>query len=147
MSTLPEMSQAVTEALNAGPFGKAFTAVRSYAPSTTLQSIEDLTVFVRPSGLTKAAAAVDCLATEYRIDVILLRRFTGDQAEHWGDPAAADEMANLCEEIAAFLALTPIAGLYPVQVSTNDEAIADPEALREEGIWETAITATYRSTD
>jgi hypothetical protein len=142
------IADGVAAALNAAPggtFSQAFTAERKYQPQFTLADLAVLRVSVVPRGrdlerLTRALVRKDVL-----IDVGLHKHLPDDT-----DPAAAagnasiDPYLQLAEEIADYFESAKPAAAGAPFLRSEHAALWDPQRLRENRIFFSLITLTYR---
>lgn len=109
------VADGVAALLNEGHFSQPFTALRLYVPTFELQDMANLHISVVPAASTRTRASratIECAATV----AVTVQQRVADQAS-----ATLDGLVALAEEIADFLAATPLA-----DGSRAREVILDP---------------------
>lgn len=139
-SIVIEVADAVVRALNAGQFSEQFTAERTYNPERKLSQYKTLRVTVVPKGRVTAAADRSGYQQDIAIDIGIQKRAETD--------AEADTMMGLVDEVFAALngrVLTDTEGFrLAVWVETGNEPIFVPDHLREDRVFTSVLTLTYR---
>ena len=142
-STLKDIADALAAGLDAETFASVTaqpTVERKNWPTYEVEDLADPVIAVTPAGIETVRASRDLWQYDYAMNVFVGR--------HTPTEAAADEMVDLCEEIADAIrehswgAVTWPAGVtspMTVEVDLNPD-----DALTERNVWRAVITATYR---
>jgi len=131
------IAEDVKDLLNAGEFSMSFTAERAYAPSSRLEELKDLKVWVVPKGEQITPVSRTGNNVVYTVDVAVQK-----QARTVAD---CDPLMRLTEEIADYLdrrELPSVSGA--VWVGTTRRPIFRPEDLYERHLFTAVVTLSYR---
>jgi hypothetical protein len=143
-STLKDIADALASGLDAETFASVTaqpTVERKNWPTYEVDDLADPVIAVTPAGIETVRASRDSWQYDYQMNVFVGR--------HTPTEAAADEMVDLCEEIAdvirehgwdqAVQFPTGVTSPMTVEVDLNPD-----DALTERNVWRAVITATYR---
>jgi hypothetical protein len=136
MSTIVNIADVLTAALNAHAFGQAFTAVRRYRPVYELAEMADLHVTVVPKGVALERADRSREQVDVRIDVAVQKKVADDNE--------IDSLMALVEEIAAFARDLRLEECAAVWLRTENEPVYAPEHLAELWVFTSVLTLTFR---
>jgi hypothetical protein len=142
-STLKDIADALAAGLDAETFASVTaqpTVERKNWPTYEVEDLADPVIAVTPAGIETVRASRDSWQYDYQMNVFVGR--------HAPTEAAADEMVDLCEEIADVIREhswgelewpTGVTSPMTVEVDLNPD-----DALTERNVWRAVITATYR---
>lgn len=134
---------AVVTALNAGTFSQTFTAVDAVLPSFKLDELDSLTVSVVPKSEEATNRDRGSTQRDHGIDVGIIKKlakFTTDAA----DKTAMRALLTFVEEIQNALLRVKFGTARCVAVT--NEPIYDPAKLREDRLFMSVVTGTFRET-
>lgn len=142
-STLKDIADALAASLDAETFGSVTaepTVERKNWPTYEVEDLADPVIAVTPAGIETVRVSRDSWQYDYQMNVFVGR--------HTPTEAAADEMVDLCEEIADVIREHSYGELeWPAGVTspmTVEVALNPDDALTERNVWRAVITATYR---
>jgi hypothetical protein len=142
-STLKDIADALAASLDAETFSSVTaqpTVERKNWPTYEVEDLVDPVIAVTPAGIETVRVSRDSWQYDYQMNVFVGR--------HTPTEAAADEMVDLCEEIADVIREhswgelewpTGVTSPMTVEVDLNPD-----DALTERNVWRAVITATYR---
>ncbi|GJQ27714.1 MAG: hypothetical protein HBSAPP02_27460 [Phycisphaerae bacterium] len=137
MSTILDISDAVTSSLNAGPFDPALNAERRYQPAFDLADLAALKVSVVPKSVTISNATRTDGYFDCAVDIGVQKKITDD--------AEIDALVNLIEEIADHLRQKRLDDAPEAAfVSIANEPVFAPEHLDTQRVFTSVLTVTYR---
>lgn len=142
-STLKDIADALAASLDAETFASVTaqpTVERKNWPTYEVEDLADPVIAVTPAGIETVRVSRDSWQYDYQMNVFVGR--------HTPTEAAADEMVDLCEEIADVIREHSYGELeWPTGVTspmTVEVALNPDDALTERNVWRAVITATYR---
>jgi hypothetical protein len=143
-STFKDIADALAAGLDAETFASVTaqpTVERKHWPTYEVDDLADPVIAVTPAGIETVRASRDSWQYDYQMNVFVGR--------HTPTEAAADEMVDLCEEIADAIREHEWdeAVEFPANVTspmTVEVALNPDDALTERNVWRAVITATYR---
>ncbi|MHB1158232.1 MAG: hypothetical protein ACYC26_15515 [Phycisphaerales bacterium] len=138
MSRIVEIADAVTAALNAGPFDPALQAVRSYQPGYELEQLKQLRVTVVPRGMEQTGATRAATQRDIQIDIGIQKKLT--QA----NTAEVDALLDLVQQMADYLRTVRQFG-PAIWVKTENTPIYSVEHLEQFRGFTSVLTLTLRT--
>lgn len=142
-STLKDIADALAASLDAETFASVTaqpTVERKNWPTYEVEDLADPVIAVTPAGIETVRVSRDSWQYDYQMNVFVGR--------HTPTEGAADEMVDLCEEIADVIREHSYGELeWPAGVTspmTVEVALNPDDALTERNVWRAVITATYR---
>lgn len=142
-STLKDIADALAASLDAETFSSVTaqpTVERKNWPTYEVEDLVDPVIAVTPAGIETVRVSRNSWQYDYQMNVFVGR--------HTPTEAAADEMVDLCEEIADVIREHSWGELeWPAGVTspmTVEVALNPDDALTERNVWRAVITATYR---
>jgi hypothetical protein len=137
MSTILDIADAVTSALNAGPFDPALNADRRYQPAFDLADLAALKVSVVPKSVTISNATRTDGYFDCAIDIGVQKKIADD--------TEIDALVDLVEQIADHLRQKRLDDAPEAAfVSIANEPIFAPEHLDQQRVYTSVLTVTYR---
>lgn len=137
MSTILDIADAVTAALNAGPFDPALAAERRYQPAFDLADLAALKVSVVPKSVTISNATRESGFFDCAIDIGVQKKIADD--------AEMDTLVDLIEQIADHLRQKRLDDAPEAAfVSIANEPVFAPEHLDQQRVFTSVLTVTYR---
>lgn len=138
-----DIADAVTDAINAGSFSQAVTAVRAYRPTYELEQLAALTTTVVPKGVTVTTAGRNRNQFDVTVDVAIQQGGIDPD-----DASTLDPLMELVTEIGDHFRLKPltvpgIAGVHWVR--SEHEPIFAPDHLREHRVFTGVLSLTFRA--
>lgn len=139
-SRIIDIADAVVEAMNAGTFSQAFTAVRAYLPQFDLKEMATLHVTVVPKSVASEMASRSAYQSDYQIDLAVQQRLAS------ADESLLDPFMALVQEIADFWRFRGIraAGRDFACVKVANDPIYSPEHLAQMQQFTSVLTLTFR---
>lgn len=140
------LAEAVRDELNsapAGTFSQSFSATREYVVEYRVSTLEEIRVPVVPREVEVELETRNADRHEYRVDVGVLSRADLNK------PEDIDALMDLAQEIADHLrrtAFSLIGGVTAVWSGIANDPLFSPRHLREEGVFLSVLTLTYRVT-
>jgi hypothetical protein len=142
-STLKDIADALAASLDAETFASVAaepTVERKNWPTYEVEDLVDPVIAITPAGIETVRVSRDSWQYDYQMNVFVGR--------HTPTEAAADEMVDLCEEIADVIREHSYGEIeWPAGVTspmTVEVALNPDDALTERNVWRAVITATYR---
>jgi len=142
-STLKDIADALAASLDAETFASVTaqpTVERKNWPTYEVEDLADPVIAVTPAGIETVRVSRQLWQYDYQMNVFVGR--------HTPTEAAADEMVDLCEEIADVIRAHSYGEIeWPAGVTspmTVEVALNPDDALTERNVWRAVITATYR---
>jgi hypothetical protein len=137
MSTILDIADAVTSALNAGPFNPALNAERRYQPVFDLADLAALKVSVVPKSVTISNATRESGYFDCAIDIGVQKKIADD--------SELDGLVELVEQIADHLRQKRLDDAPEAAfVSIANEPVFAPEHLDQQHVFTSVLTVTYR---
>ncbi|MCK6458123.1 MAG: hypothetical protein L6Q92_16535 [Phycisphaerae bacterium] len=137
MSTILDIADAVTSALNTGPFDPALNAERRYQPAFDLADLAALKISVVPKSLTISNATRTDGYFDCAIDIGVQKKIADD--------AEVDSLVALVEQIADHLRQKRLDDAPEAAfVSIANEPVFAPEHLDTQRVFTSVLTVTYR---
>lgn len=142
-STLKDIADALAASLDAETFASVTaqpTVERKNWPTYEVEDLADPVIAVTPAGIETVRVSRQSWQYDYQMSVFVGR--------HTPTEAAAEEMVDLCEEIADVIREHSYGEIeWPAGVTspmTVEVALNPDDALTERNVWRAVITATYR---
>lgn len=139
-ATAVEIAQEMVESLNGASFSRPFTARRAYVVDHSLKKdLQTLQVAVVPSETESGEATRGSSREDHAIDVGIMQRVADD--------AETDALMRLVEEIKDHFrrrAITTVSGRRLAWSADVNAPLYSPTHLREEGVFLSVLTVTWR---
>lgn len=139
-----ELAEAVKDELNSAPpgtFSKSFTATREYIVEFRVKELKTLRVPVVPREAEIELETRNTDRHDYQVDVGVLER------ADLNNPDGIDALMKLVQEISDYLrrtVFTLASGTTAVWSEIANRPLYSQQHLREEGVFLSVITVTYR---
>lgn len=140
------LADAVRDELNTAPegtFSKSFSATREYVVEYRVDGLNEIRVPVVPREVEVELESRAADRHEYQVDVGVLSR------ADLNDPDGIDGLMDLVQEIADHLRRTVFSltgNVTAVWSGIANDPLFSPRHLREEGVFLSVLTLTYRVT-
>ena len=137
-ATIVSIADAVTAQLNGTSFSQAFTAERQYLPTFELSAMSSLRVTVVPNGMTNSYLDRTRDSVDYKIDVAIQKKTSGDNA-------SLDALMLLVQEIADQFRRHPLLN-YPEArfMKVDNLPVYAMDHLQELRQFTSVLTFTFR---
>lgn len=138
-----DIAEAVVTELASAPgstFSPAFTSRRMLLPRFTLDELAELHVTVVPRSVEITNATRQASQHDVTVDICIQKRLATKDIDTEIEP-----LAELVDEIAAYLARRPLASIPAVWVKTANDPIYGEEHLADDRVFTSLLTIIYRT--